>query len=531
MNQKNHPDIIMIYQDRDNIELALEQIMDLKLSFKAFKYSKKELHNIAEMTPKVLLLSSNDVRRTIQLYIDYLEDYEQNIAPHSAVLLINNRESFHAYLACENGLFDNYVIINPLNEPYRLKLVLQQELRVIERHHQNSLTELIAEGEDELASCIEHGVNLKKSFLHEVKECESGLLAATNIDLDKEALKTVLQNIIGVKFDEMNESVSTSIQDIMDQLITLKSNNQSLKDSINDNHAPKKKTVMGFNLNQLIDNNIEEKHDSTLSYKVLIAEPSDLFFQVIEAIFSETVFKYLLVRDGEEALEKIETFNPDVIIMAYDLPKINGIDVTKKLRKNNHNTPIIAYIDRNDKNMLKNWIPLGLSSYLIKPSKKSLILTSIAKALKQPVDIIYHKEDEDIDQIEWSPEYSIGNEDMDEQHKVLFTTINDFFHAKDKQLAIEIFHNLYSYIDLHFKAEEDLLRQINYANTDEHAEHHQELFEKLQLFQEKLPDNFEELHHKTAIFIYQWLSTHILTCDMDYKKYALSIEEESFHNT
>jgi len=48
--------------------------------------------------------------------------------------MISNREMSCAYLACENGLFDNYVIINPLNEPFRLKLVLFQELKVIESH-------------------------------------------------------------------------------------------------------------------------------------------------------------------------------------------------------------------------------------------------------------------------------------------------------------------------------------------------------------------------------------------------------------
>ncbi|MBL4899006.1 MAG: response regulator [Colwellia sp.] len=90
--------------------------------------------------------------------------------------------------------------------------------------------------------------------------------------------------------------------------------------------------MVGVNKKLLTADNVEEK-DTTLSYKVLIAEPSDLFLSVIDKMFSETVFKYLLVHDGQAALAQITTFNPDVILMAYDLPKFNGIDVTKHFVK------------------------------------------------------------------------------------------------------------------------------------------------------------------------------------------------------
>ena len=172
IGHKAQPDVMMLYQDRDVVGPALEQIKELKINFKAYKFNAKKIHQLAEMKPKVVLLSSNDVKKTIQIYIDYLEEYGQDIAPHSAVLLINNRECSSAYLACENGLFDNYVIISPLNEPHRLQLVLLQELHLIEQHQKNSLEELISQGEEELASCIEHGVALKRAFGHEVNRCE-----------------------------------------------------------------------------------------------------------------------------------------------------------------------------------------------------------------------------------------------------------------------------------------------------------------------------------------------------------------------
>lgn len=529
MNLSNHPDVIMIYQDRDSVELAIQQIVELDLTFKAYKYNPRQLHDLAQMKPKVLLLSSNSIKNTIRLYIDFLEEFAQKIAPHSAILLINNREMACAYLACENGLFDNYAIINPLNEPFRLKLVLLQELKIIANRENTSLKQLSCSGEEELASCIEHGISLKKSFLQEIDKCEKSLISATDQSVENAAVKAALQSFIGLSIDEMNSNVTANIQGIIDQLITLKVTTQAKKEDLEEALRPKQKTTVGINTKLLTDDDINEakQHKST-SYKILIAEPSDLFSRVIEEIFAETVFKYLLVSTGTEALDQITAFKPDVILLAYDLPIINGLEVTRTIRQQHNKTPVIAYTHHRDKEVIKKWIPLGLSDYLIKPSKKSIILKSVAKAVESPVDIINHNHSQHSEGIQWLPEYSVGNELLDEQHKMLFTMINDFFKQESKQAAIALFQNLALYIDLHFAAEESLLRQINYPKTDEHLQIHQELSQKFKQIEEKLNHYDLDLQHKIAMFLYKWLAKHILKADMDYKSYALSIGENSF---
>jgi hypothetical protein len=82
-NLSQEIDVVMIYQDYDTVELAIQQIMELELKFKAYKYESNNIKKILELNPKVLLLSSNNLKRTIKLYIDYLEGYEKKIAPHS----------------------------------------------------------------------------------------------------------------------------------------------------------------------------------------------------------------------------------------------------------------------------------------------------------------------------------------------------------------------------------------------------------------------------------------------------------------
>ena len=113
---------------------------------------------------------------------------------------------------------------------------------------------------------------------------------------------------------------------------------------------------------------------------------------------------------------------------------------------------------------------------------------------------------------------------------MLFAIINKFFHQEGKEAAVTTFQDLSSYIDLHFDAEENLLKQINYPQTDEHIKKHAALRNKFDLLQKKLDVYSIDVHHKIAIFLYNWLASHILKEDMDYKSYALSIEETSFNH-
>lgn len=526
-NLITRPDVLMIYEDKGNVELAVKQIIDLSLSFKSFKLAQQSISEINKFEPKVLLISSNDVKRSIQFYIEYLESSEQDITPHSAVLLINNRETLCAYLACENNLFDDYVIINPLNEPYRLKLVLIHQLKIMDDLKSNGLEELTSKGDEQLASCIEHGVALKRTFQSEVDGCKDNILEKIATSLNESETKAVLEKIISISLDELNSNLSSNFDDVIDRLLQFKEDNKAIHQDISELNAPKKKTADGVNTESLLAST-EDTNKNVLRYKLLIAEPSELFSQVIHEIFSDTAFKFIIVNDGAVALEKIKELKPDVVLLAYDLPSFTGLDITRVIRKEGNSVPIIAYTHQRDLGVIKRWITLGLSGYLIKPSKRSLLLKSVNQAIKMPIDLIQYDNSSGKDKIIWVPKYSVNHQGLDDQHKALFEMINTFFLQEDELLAISILSDLSDYMELHFETEENLLKQINYPKYAEHIKQHDALRKKFQLLLTQLDNYDAEKHHKIASFLYKWLASHILKDDMDYKDYALSIDEPSF---
>jgi len=77
-------------------------------------------------------------------------------------------------------------------------------------------------------------------------------------------------------------------------------------------------------------------------------------------------------KDGEEALTLYESKKPDIIITDIEMPKLNGLDMAKKIRKKDKRTPIIIATAFTDNRYLLQAVELQLIKYITKPisSKK-----------------------------------------------------------------------------------------------------------------------------------------------------------------
>ncbi len=77
--------------------------------------------------------------------------------------------------------------------------------------------------------------------------------------------------------------------------------------------------------------------------KVIIADDSDLILDRLQQILSQ--FEQIVIvgsfRNGTEALEGMRLLEPDLAILDFKMPGLNGIEVLKEFRKENVTTKII----------------------------------------------------------------------------------------------------------------------------------------------------------------------------------------------
>jgi len=119
-----------------------------------------------------------------------------------------------------------------------------------------------------------------------------------------------------------------------------------------------------------------------MNEKILVVDDE---IAIVDLIKMELEFEGYVVDtayDGEAALEKVASFNPDLIILDLMLPKINGYDVCKKIRTTSM-IPILmltAKVDIIDKVL---GLELGADDYLTKPFDNRELLARIKAHLRR----------------------------------------------------------------------------------------------------------------------------------------------------
>jgi len=86
--------------------------------------------------------------------------------------------------------------------------------------------------------------------------------------------------------------------------------------------------------------------------------------------------------NGQDAIEKAENLRPDVIIMDIAMPRMNGIEAAKRIRKLLPETKIIILSMYSHEHYIHELLECGVSGYLLKDSDGRDIIDAIRAALK-----------------------------------------------------------------------------------------------------------------------------------------------------
>jgi DNA-binding NarL/FixJ family response regulator len=84
---------------------------------------------------------------------------------------------------------------------------------------------------------------------------------------------------------------------------------------------------------------------------------------------------------GEEAIEKADSFRPDVMVMDVRLPGINGIEATRQVRTRHPNMRIIVWTPSNDHDTRAKALAAGADVFLGKSGDPHRLVTAIGRLL------------------------------------------------------------------------------------------------------------------------------------------------------
>lgn len=125
--------------------------------------------------------------------------------------------------------------------------------------------------------------------------------------------------------------------------------------------------------------------------KVMIADDHVLIREGIKQLleFDGTIKVIAEAGNGIECLDKLEKYNPDVLLLDINMPEINGIEVLKKIKENNKQIKVLMLTVHNEIEYLINALDSGVDGYIMKDAefaelKKAIQMIINCKQYIQP---------------------------------------------------------------------------------------------------------------------------------------------------
>jgi DNA-binding response OmpR family regulator len=124
--------------------------------------------------------------------------------------------------------------------------------------------------------------------------------------------------------------------------------------------------------------------EMTFSGNILVADDEKVNVDFFQVMLSKLGFSVEVAYSGEEVLEKLKDFTPDLIILDLLMPRMSGFQVAKRLKANSRTReiPIIILTAVSDIRDKVDMLELGIEDYIMKPFNFIEILARIRNVLR-----------------------------------------------------------------------------------------------------------------------------------------------------
>lgn len=128
--------------------------------------------------------------------------------------------------------------------------------------------------------------------------------------------------------------------------------------------------------------------------KILVVDDEKPISDIVKFNLSKEGYEVYTAYDGEEALEKVEEVDPDLVLLDLMLPKMDGLEVCREIRKT-HDMPIIMVTAKDSEIDKVLGLELGADDYVTKPfSNRELVARVKANLRRQGSNVAKVQEDE-----------------------------------------------------------------------------------------------------------------------------------------
>ena len=124
--------------------------------------------------------------------------------------------------------------------------------------------------------------------------------------------------------------------------------------------------------------------EHTPTSKILIADDNQQNCELLDAYLSDEDYEIAMAYDGRQTIERVASFEPDLILLDIMMPKLSGYEVCKQLKTNEKTRaiPILMVTALNEKNDIEKAVQAGCDDFLTKPVNQLELKTRVKSLLR-----------------------------------------------------------------------------------------------------------------------------------------------------
>lgn len=125
-----------------------------------------------------------------------------------------------------------------------------------------------------------------------------------------------------------------------------------------------------------------------LTQRVLLADDDDAMTATLSEWLKLQGFTVELAQDGAETMERLATGQYDAIVLDWEMPFMNGLEICEKFRAAGGMTPILILTGKSAVEQKEQGLDAGADDYLTKPFHFKEITARLRALLRRPTQII-----------------------------------------------------------------------------------------------------------------------------------------------
>ncbi len=106
--------------------------------------------------------------------------------------------------------------------------------------------------------------------------------------------------------------------------------------------------------------------------KILVVEDEEILLTALKEELSNGGYEVEGAVDGQDGLDKVKAFNPDLILLDLVMPKMDGMEMLQRLKGDNElrDIPVVILTNLSDYERISEALSLGAMDYLVKANYK-----------------------------------------------------------------------------------------------------------------------------------------------------------------